>query len=283
MSYVVLTVISSMFFAFYDLFKKISVRKGKDIYEILFFYTLIAFLCGFIFVKDAFMLSFTDVMFLFLKSAIVSLSWILTMKAMSKLDIGIVVPFSLLAAVFTSFNAAIFYGEDIGLVQIGGIIVILLGLILLSKLSNHDKRETNDYKFLWLLVLASFLTSLAAMLDKKLASNISSGAVAFWFFLFLSVIYMTICLFRNKKIDFKNFKTNLWVVLIGISIFLSDIFYYYALAIDNTMISVVFIFKRLSVFMSVVLASIFLKEKYFLKKLIILMFMFCGLGLILFL
>lgn len=283
MSYVVLTVISSIFFAFYDLFKKISVKKGKDIYEILFFYTLVAFLCCFIFIKDAFTVSFIDVMFLFVKSAIVSLSWLLTMKAMTKLDIGIVVPFSLLAAVFTSFNAAIFYGEGIGIVQIGGIIVILFGLLFLSRLSNNDKKETNDYKFLWLLVLASLLTSSAAMLDKKLASNISSGAVAFWFFFFLSVIYMGICLFKNKKIDFINFKTNLWVVLIGICIFLSDIFYYYTIAIDNTMISVIFILKRLSVFMSVVLASVFLKEKYFLKKSAILLFMFCGLGLILFL
>lgn len=283
MSYILLTVISALFFGMYDLFKKISLKKNDNVYEILFFYTFVAFLCGLVFIKDSLFIGISNILFILLKTFLISISWFLTMKAMKKLDIGIVVPFSLLGAVFTTINAFLFFKEKIGLIQIGGVLIILSGLLLLSRLSKKDKNEVNDYKYLWLLVLAAFLTSISAIIDKRMMNITNSGSLLFWFFFFLAFIYMIVCLFKNKKIEFKNIRSNLWVVLLGICIFLSDLFYYEALDIEGTLVSIVFIIKRVSVFISVVLASVFLKEKYFLKKLIILLFMFCGLGLILFL
>ena len=282
MSYVFLTAGSAVFLALYDLFKKISVRDKKDIYEILFFYTLIAFLCSLFFINSAFSISLKYILFILIKSFLISLSWFLTMKAMSKLDLGIVVPFSMLGTVSTTILAWVFFGETIGVAQIGGILVILVGLFLISRISRKNDNEVNDYKYLWLLALAAFLTSISAILDKYLLDDIGRGSVLFWFFLFLAFIYLIICFIKNKKIVLNNFTNNLWVIGIGVSIFLSDLLYYSAVSIGDGNLSIISIIRKLSVFIGLVLASIFLKEKYFVKKLLVMLLMFVGLSFIIF-
>ena len=283
MTYVVLTAFSAVFLALYDLFKKISVKDKKDIYEVLFFFCLIALLCSVFFVKSAFNIDFKYIMFILLKSGVIALSWFFTTKAMSKLDMSIVVPFTLLGTVTTTILASIFFKESIGFTQIVGIIIILIGLFLLSRLSEKKEDFKNDYKYLLLLALAAFLSSISAIIDKHLLINIDRGPVLFWFFLFLTVIYLIVCLINKKKIVFKKIVSNLWVVGIGVSIFVSDLLYYKAVGIDVASLSVISIVRKLSVFIGVVLASIFLKEKDFVKKFLILILMFIGIGVILFL
>ena len=281
MTYAFFTVLSAVFLALYDLFKKISVRDKKDVHEILCFFTFISFLCSVIYINGAFNIDFKYILFILLKAIIIGLSWFLTTKAMSKLDMGIVVPFSLLGTVTTTLLAWLFFKEKIGFIQIGGIIIILVGLFLLSKLCKNKEKD-NDYKYLWLLAFAAFLSSISAIIDKRLLNNISRGTVLFWFFLFLCLIYIGICLINNKKIVFKNFTNNLWIIGIGVSIFLSDLFYYNAVSYNNASLSVISIIRKLSVFIGVVFGSLFLKEKDFMKKFLILILMFVGLGVILF-
>lgn len=282
MAYIVLTAVSAIFLSLYDFFKKVSVRGKKDIYEILFFYTGVAFLCSFVFVKEAFS---TDIMYIgytLLKSSVISMSWFLTMKAVSKLDLGIVTPFSMLGTIFTTLMAWICFGQEIGLIQIGGCSIILIGLLLVSRL-NTEKKE-NDYRYLLLLILAAFLSSISAMIDKTVLTNgVSKGSVLFWFFFFLMSIYFVVCMIKNKKIEFKNLKSNYWVIFIGLSIFLADFFYYQAVAIEGVYLSMISIIRKLSSFLSVVLAGIFLKESNLVKKILILLLMFAGLAIIIFL
>ena len=284
-NYIVLTIVSAAFLSLYDFFKKVSVREKKDIYEILFFYTGIAFLCSFIFVKEAFNTDIKYIGYTLLKSSVISMSWFLTMKAVSKLDLGIVTPFSMLGTIFTTLMAWLCFGQEIGIVQLGGCLIILVGLLLISRL-NKDKKEEkeNDYRYLLLLVVAAFLSSISAMIDKMVLTNgVSKGSVLFWFFFFLMSIYFVVCMIRNKKIEFKNLKTNYWVIFIGLSIFLADLFYYQAVAIEGVYLSMISIIRKLSSFLSVVLAGFFLKEDNLIKKILILLLMFVGLAIIIFL
>ena len=105
------------------------------------------------------------------------------------------------------------------------------------------------------------------MIDKHVLSSVSSGATSFWFFLFLSVVYFFVCMIKNRKIVFSNFTSNLWVVGIGVCILLADLFYYASVSCEGSLISVISIIIKLSVFISVVLAGIFLNEANLLKKL----------------
>lgn len=283
MLYIVFTCISALFLALYDFFKKVSVRSKKDIYDILFFYTFTAFACSLIFTKNAINTDLKYIGFTFIKASVISLSWFLTMKAVTKLDLGIVTPFSMLGTIFTTIFAWIFFHQKIGLIQIGGSLIILLGLILISRLSSKKEGFKNDYRYLLLLVVAAFLSSISAMIDKSVLGNgVDKGALLFWFFFFLASIYFIVCLLRNKKISINNLKTNLWVIAVGFSIFLADFFYYQAVAIDNVSLSMISIIRKLSSFIAVVLAGIFLKEDNLVKKIMILLLMFVGLAFIIF-
>ena len=283
MMYIVFTSISALFLSLYDFFKKLSVRGKKDVYEILFFYTFIAFICSLIFINSAINTDLKYIGFTFIKASVISLSWFLTMKAVTRLDLGIVTPFTMLGIIFTTIFAWIFFDQDIGVTQISGIAIILSGLILISSLSVKKEDTKNDYRYLFLLVLASFLSSVSAIIDKSvLVNGGDKGALLFWFFFFLASIYFVVCLIRNKRISVSNLKGNLWVILVGLSIFLSDLFYYSAVAIDNVSLSMISIIRKLSCFITVVLAGIFLKEDNLVKKIMILLLMFLGLAFIIF-
>ena len=147
MSYVIYTVVSALFLALYDLFKKVSVSEKNDIYGILFKYNFMAFLCCVVFLKDVISVNFVNLIYILIKSSLISLSWFFTMKAMSKLQLGLVVTFSLLGSVFTTIFAFFIFGEEIGYVQIGGILIVLLGLLFLSRLVKREESEIN-YKYL---------------------------------------------------------------------------------------------------------------------------------------
>ena len=70
----------------------------------------------------------------------ISLSLILTflagvtwMIAMTKFEISYAYPFTLLGLVFVTIFAIVFFGENFNLYKIGGIVLILFGVFLISK------------------------------------------------------------------------------------------------------------------------------------------------------
>ena len=139
------------------------------------------------------------------------------------------------------------------------------------------------YKSFSLLIIASFLGSLSGIIDKISLSNnyAKSGGFLFWFMFFLCILSGIAYLKKNKRIDFKVLKTNYWIIVLGTSLAFSDMLYYSAVSIADSSISWISIIRKLSVFVSVVLASIFLKENKLFIKLIIMLFMFAGILLIL--
>ena len=282
MNYLLLSLGSALCLAIYDIAKKVSLRKSST-EEILFFYTLIAFISSFIFIKDALNTSLIGIGIVFIKSLIISVNWAITMKTMKKLDVGIVVPFGMMTTVFVTVSAYLFFGERVNLESILGIVLVLFGLIVLANLEKKDKKEKNDYKYILLLVFGAFLGAISGTLDKFVLSNgyATNGGLLFFFMLFLSLIYGIVYFIKNKKINFRVLKTNYPIILIGLAIVASDLLYYNAVSIPDSKLALISIVRRLSVFISVIAASLLLKESNLFKKIIIFVIMFGGLALIL--
>lgn len=282
MNYLLLSLGSAVCLAIYDIAKKVSLKKSST-EEILFFYTLIAFISSFIFIKDALNTSLIGIGIVFIKSLIISVNWAITMKAMKKLDVGIVVPFGMMTTVFVTISAYLFFGEPVNLESILGIVLVLFGLIVLANLEKKDKKEKNDYKYILLLVFGAFLGAISGTLDKFVLSNgyATNGGLLFFFMLFLSAIYGVVYFIKNKKINFRVLKTNYPIILIGLAIVASDLLYYNAVSIPDSKLALISIVRRLSLFISVIAASLLLKESNLFKKIIIFVIMFGGLALIL--
>ena len=282
MNYLLLSLGSAVCLAIYDIAKKVSLKKSST-EEILFFYTLIAFIASFIFIKDAINTSLIGIGIVFIKSLIISVNWAITMKTMKKLDVGIVVPFGMMTTVFVTVSVYLFFGERVNLESILGIVLVLFGLIVLANLEKKDKKEKNDYKYILLLVFGAFLGAISGTLDKFVLSNgyATNRGLLFFFMLFLSLIYGIVYFIKNKKINFRVLKTNYPIIFIGLAIVASDLLYYSAVSIPDSKLALISIVRRLSLFISVIAASLLLKESNLFKKIIIFVIMFGGLALIL--
>jgi transporter family protein len=278
--YIFVTLISAFLLGIYEVLKKVSLRKS-NVYEVLFFYCLSGFVISLVFIKDAMSINLIDLMFVFLKSVIIVINWLLVLKAMEKLDVGIVAPFSLLTTVLVVFASHFIFNEQLTWLHFASLLFIGSGIILLTMLEkkqdNSEKKE-NNYLYLIYLIIGNLLGVATALIDKYLLNirEMKSTSFLFWFMLFISVMYGIIYLFKNKRIEWKKLKTNYWMIFTGASIALADITYYYAISMDNAQLSIISILRKTSVVVATILASIFLKEKHLIKKLLILLIMLMG-------
>lgn len=279
--YITLALLSAFILGCYDVFKKVSLKKSS-IYETLFFYCLCGFFVSLIFIKDAILVSMVDILFILLKSCVIVVNWLLVIKCMEKLDVGIVVGFSLLGSILVVFASFFFFNENVTWLHFLSLFFIFLGVILITLLDRKENKKDikNQYHYIFLLLVASLLSTLSALLDKYLINmrGINNGALLFWFLLFISLMYGAIYLFKNKKIEWRKLKTNYPLVLTGVSIALSDIVYYGAISCSNAQISIITILRKCNVIVATILASLFLKEKFLLKKLGILLIMLIGIS-----
>ena len=281
--YIVYVLLSALCLGFYEVLKKISLRKSS-VYETLFFYCLCGFLCSLIFTNiNFFDVSGRGILILLLKSGILVINWLLVLVANKKLDVGIVSAFSLLRSVFILFESALFFSEKITWVHIASLIIMGIGIILTTLLSNKERKESkkNHYIYIGILVVAALLGSFSASLDKYIISieNINRSTALSWYLMFNTVIYGVVYFIKDKKIDFSKLKTNYFLPLTGLGICLADTFYFLALSQADAQLSMVSILRRLSIIIATILASLFLKEKDLLKKLGILALMLVGVAL----
>ncbi len=280
--YIFLTLASALFLGVYEVLKKVSLKKS-DIYEVLFFYCLSGFIISLVFSKDLFNVSFLDVIFILLKSGVIVVNWLLIMKALKTLDVGVVVPFSLLNTILVVFGSFFIYKEELTWIHFVSLIIISTGIILITRLKNKNETKNEQGKFLAFVFLLSscVLGSASGLLDKYLlhVREINSTSVLAWFLSFNTVIYGIIYLCKNKKINFVALKDNYWMIFTGAGIAIADILYYTAISLEGAQLSIISIVRKMSVIVSTVLASIFLKEKKLVSKLLILALMLIGVAL----
>ena len=278
--YIIFILFSAIFLGIYEIFKKISLNKSS-IYEILFFYCFSSFILSLIFIKQSFSIPLWAIGLLLIKSIIIVINWLLVMKAVEKLDVSVTTPFGLFTSVLVMVLSYFIFDDKITWVHIASIGFIGTGIILVSLLERKTKNNEFNFMPFILLIIGTSLGAISAILDKYLISvkNVNSRGMILWFFLFNSLIYGIIYFIKNKKIDFKKMGENYWITLTGGSIFLADLTYYYSIDMDGASLSIISILRKLSIVIATILASVFLKEKYLINKLLILSFMLVGVAL----
>ena len=278
--YIFLVLLSAIFLGCYEIFKKVGLKKSS-VYEVLFLYCLCGFILSLMFIKDALDVSFVGIGLLFIKSCIIVVNWILVMKAMEKLDVGVTTPFGLFTSILVMILSYFIYDEKITLIHLGSMFFIGLGIFLVTKIDSSENRNKGHFLSYVYLILGTSLGAISSLLDKYLIDykGLDFKSILFWFFLFNSLIYGVIYYVKEKKIDIKKIRDNYWVLFIAISIFLADVTYYLSIGCDNAQLSLISILRKLSIVVATILASVFLKEKNLLKKIGILFLMLIGVAL----
>jgi uncharacterized membrane protein len=122
--------------------------------------------------------------------------------ALQKGDASVVIPLFQLIPVFSFVLAWIVLGETLTASQLIGGTIIILGSIALSFEMNEVKKLSFNKAAFWLMVLASFLTSLSFLFFKYFALEASLLTTAFWeyvgFFLTAIALFVFIPVYRRQ-------------------------------------------------------------------------------------
>lgn len=266
-NWVILTILYAIFTGFFQCSKKKAAEKNS-IYEVLASFTLISFLIVAFTSKDVFNVELQYIMIILAKSLVIVVAWLLSLYAMSNMSISLYGVINLSRIIFSVILSLIFLGEKLTITTFIGLVIVIIGLILVDRISNKKDNKEASFKVIAILLFACFLNSVSAIIDKKILSNITSSQLQFWFLLFLTIAYWWIILIRNKKIDFKNLNKNYWVLGAAVALAVGDKFLFMANAIPESSVIVMTLLKKISTIELIILGKIIFKEKNIIKKLL---------------
>lgn len=271
-----LAFLSAFFLGCYDISKKISVN-GNAVIPVLFLNTLFCTLLllpflliskfsqetlsgTLFFVPD---ISLKKHSFIFIKSVIVLISWILSYFAVKHLPLTMTGPINATRPVMTLVGAMLFFGEQLNLYQWIGVLLTIVSFFLLSMSGKNEGIRFTGNKWIIFMFLAAFTGAMSGLYDKFLMQRFSSTSVQFWFN-FYQCLMMALILFilwYPKRKKNTRFEWKWSIVLVSVFLTAADFVYFYALSDPEAMISIISMIRRSSVLVSFAGGVLFLHEK----------------------
>lgn len=216
--------------------------------------------------------------FILLKSFIVLSSWMLGYFGMKHLPLTIVGPINATRPVMTLVGAMLVFGERLNLYQWIGVLLAVISFFLLSR---SGKKEGIDFKhdrWIWFVVLAALLGAISGLYDKFLMGRFSNMVVQAWYNIYQLFIMggLLMVLWWPKRNATTPFRWDWCIPLISIFLSAADFVYFYALSMDDSMISIVSMIRRSSVVVSFLFGAMIFREKNLKSKVVDLLLVLLG-------
>ena len=242
---------SSVCLSMYDLCKKASV-KNNSVFPTLFLTTfsgwavlsLILFFSGKM--GAAINIAPKHVLHLLVKSFIVGASWTATYLALRTLPITCAAPIRASGPFWTLIGAVLIFAEIPNIIQAIGMAFVMAGCIFFS-LSSSKNRAEGGIKAVLLALVGTVLGSCSALYDKHLMQGLGilPLTVLWWFLGGMMVMYGVLSVFNHK-----GFQWRLTMPLTGILLTASDAFYFTAISMPESQISVLSLIRRSSIILT---------------------------------
>ncbi len=245
--------------------KKLALKKSSST-EILFFYTLLGFICTIPFSHNVFNINPFFILCAFLKAAAVCTAWMCGLIAIKCMTVSLFGIMDLSRMVFSTAFGVLLLNEALTLPKIVGIILVLLGLML----ANLKKGTSGEHITIPILIAAlanCLFNAISGTMDKVLMRYMEASQLQFWFMFFTVVIYAAIILIKKERISFKSIKTNYWIPIMSISLVFGDRLLFIANASPQSQVTLMTIIKQSSVLVTVLTGWLIFKEKNILYKL----------------
>jgi transporter family protein len=294
-----LGLLAALFLGIHNLFKKHAVQ-GNEVFPVLLgtittgFLLILPFFIGSIYYPE-----YTKTLgfyineiswrvhgFIFLKSMIMAVSWLLAYQALKHLPITIVSPIRSAGPFFTFIGAILIYQEKPNPWQWVGFFLILFSVLLYSKIGKKEGIHFKKNKWVFAIIGATFLGASSGLYDKFLVQSLklTPQTLQFWFCWYMILILLVVLSFtwfpNAKKRNAFNWRWS--IPAVGVLLQLADYFYFKALQDPEALITLLSAIKRSQLLIAVVLGGIVFKEKNKRKKLIPLAGILIGVFLILF-
>jgi len=175
-------------------------EKERSSGGLVLFSSLIGILIAIIiavFTPNIFGIAINDKLLLLLAGGL-SVFWIiLYLYAIEIEEISVIVPWFLTVPVFGYILGYFFLGETLGLKQIIGAVIILLGLILIS-IDFFNLRKSTKKKTILYVLLASIIISVSGIIFKYVTIEGNFWVSSFWEYVGLGLIGIILYLFVPK-------------------------------------------------------------------------------------
>lgn len=201
--------------------------------------------------------------FIVLKSFIVLSSWIFGYFGMKHLPITIVGPINATRPVMVLVGAMLVFGERLNAYQWVGVLLAILSFFLLSRSGKKEGIDFKHDKWILFVVLAAVLGAVSGLYDKFLMNRFDRMIVLSWYnvYQFFMMGAMLLLLWYPTRRKTTPFRWDGSIPLISVFLSAADFMYFYALAFDDSMISIVSMVRRGSVIVSFVFGALFFREK----------------------
>ncbi|MCM1427371.1 MAG: EamA family transporter [Eubacterium sp.] len=269
-----------------EIVKKKALEKNSTI-EVLFFYTLLAFLFVLPDAGNATGLEPKYYFYIALKSFVIFLAWIFSFKAIKGMPISLYGVLDLSRVLFATMLGVIVLQETLGVWQTLGLILVSTGLLLLkyhpgmfsrkTLLANRAKSgEQVEVKIVAMAFASCLLNAVSGLLDKILMKDISSSQLQFWYLLFLAVMYLFFILFTHTPVQIKSLLKNYWIWLLSFLIVVADRALFLANGMEGSKITVMTLLKQAGCIVTILAGRFLFHEKNTGHKLVCAMIIIIG-------
>lgn len=216
--------------------------------------------------------------FILLKSFIVLSSWAFGYFGMKHLPLTIVGPINATRPVMTLVGAMLIFGERLNLYQWIGVFMAVISFFMLSR---SGKKEGIDFKhdrWIWFVVLAAVLGAVSGLYDKYLMGRFNNMQVQAWYNIYQLFMMGGVLMFLwwPKRKTSTPFRWDWCIILISVFLSAADFVYFYALSMEDSMISIVSMVRRGSVVVSFLFGAMIFHEKNLKSKAIDLLLVLIG-------
>lgn len=275
---ILFTVLYATFIGFYNIFKKLALRKSSET-TILVLFTSVSFLLSLIWIPTGIVIPFNFVLIFALKGFLLALSWFIILKVLKSADLSIVTVTNVLSAVLSFALGIILFKESAGVWQIIGSAIIVLGVAGINLANRNSKGQTTMLQ-LCLLLISALITTSSNIIDKYTTSHLTPYQVQFWFLLFVFIfswVFFGIeCIKSKKFLIGKQDLSNFWIYFVGLFLFVGDFLLFQAYNVPNSQMITISILSKLKIVVTILAGIFIFKEKNILKKLLFALLVIAG-------
>ena len=269
--WVVLILIYGIFKGLREALKKKAMEKNS-ILEVLFFYTLFAFLMTIPMSSDIFSVSLKYHLVLVFKSGIIFAAWLCALNSIKRLPLSVYSVIDMGRIIFAILLGVFLLGENLGVYQIIGIALVVGGITLVNLKSKQGTDQKPTKTVLILIIISGLLNSISSVMDKWLMSDdpnrflfgsetIESSQLQFWYMLYLVLFYGAYILIKREKIDAVKCIKCPWIWILSLLFVVADRCLFVANSDPNSTVVVMTLVKQSSVLVTIGMGKIIYKEQ----------------------
>lgn len=252
-----------------EIVKKKALGRNSAI-EVLFMYTVLAFILVLPDAKNAMGLEAKYYFYISVKSFAIFLAWMFSFKAISKMPISLYGVLDLSRVLFATLLGVIVLHEKLGIWQIFGLILVSSGLLLLKykpkssgsrqsdskgqdgkesdeqgrEQTNMQEKDRVETKLVIMAFASCLLNAVSGLLDKLLMKDINSSQLQFWYLLFLALMYLIFIIVSKTPVHMRSTLKNYWIWILSILIVVADRSLFLANGMEGSRVTVMTLLKQ---------------------------------------